>query len=125
LSLTQRERAYAKGVFHRIRGQKFGTHKEVFAIATCLYAVEISETDGRRAHPNVPEEMKPKEFRLETLNHRFRLTKKEIRSAFSRIESWIRTDSLQPRRVFDDHREEHPIEYEDRLTEVLIESAES
>lgn len=120
LSLTQQERAYAKATFHRFQGQKFGEHKEMYAVVTCLYAVEISEVDGRRAHPNVPDEKKPKEYWLGNLSQRFRIPEHRISSIYARIENWIRTDVLEPYHEFDSYREELPIEYKCRLTEVVI-----
>jgi hypothetical protein len=122
LPLTRRERAYAKGVFHCLQGEKFGTYKETYAVATCLYAIETSEIDERRAHPAVPPENKSIGLQLGTVSHRFGITEKWIRKAYARIERWIRLDELSSRPTFDTYDEEFPLEYEHRITELFIEN---
>ncbi|MFC3958655.1 hypothetical protein [Halovivax cerinus] len=124
LPLTQRERAHAKGLFHRLSGRKFGTYKETFAVVTCLYVVETSETDRRRGHPNVPEEEKPTEFRLEDVSQRFGVSVKWIRKAYARIERWVRRGDLRYYPEFDKYNEEFPLEYEHRVTELFIQHME-
>lgn len=131
LPLTRQERAHAKNLFHRLRGEKFGTHKEVFAVATCLYSVEMNETDNRRVHPNVPEDdedsdgddKKPKEFFLENVSQHFNITEKWLRKAYGRIERWRRLGELDSSPIFDKNREKFPLEYEHQLTELWLEES--
>lgn len=120
LPLTQRERARAKGLFHRLSGKWFGTYKETYAVVTCLYVLETEDADERRGHPNVPDEKKPPELRLETITRRFGISEKWIRKAYARIERWVRLGELKPRALFDKYREEFPLEYEHRLTELWL-----
>lgn len=118
--LTRRERARAKGLFHRLRGETFGAHKETYAVVTCLYVIETEEADTRRGHPNVPDEKKPAELQIESMSRRFGVTEKWIRKAYARIERWVRLGELAPRPSFDKYDEEFPLEYEHRLTELWL-----
>ena len=123
LPLTQRERARAKNLFHRLRAENFGTHKETYAVVTCLYAVETEEMDTRRGHPNVPDQNKPAELRLENVGRRFGISETWLRKAYARVERWVRLGELGPRPVFDKYDEELPLEYQHRLIDVMVEGA--
>jgi hypothetical protein len=114
LPLTRRERARTKGLFHRLRGDNFGTYKETYAVATCLYVIETEDVDVRRGHPNVPDEKKPAELRLKNVSERFGISE----------ERWVRLGELGSTPVFDKYDEELPLEYQHLLMEVLIEEAE-
>lgn len=120
LPLTQRERARAKGLFHRLRGNQFGTHKESYAVATCLYVIETEDGDDRRAHPNVPDKKKSTQLTLENVSQRFNVSEKWIRKAYARVERWVRLGELDQRETFDKYREELPLEYQYRLTELWL-----
>lgn len=117
LPLTKRERGHAVGLFTRLPAQKFGTHKEIYAVATCLYVVEFNGLDERRAHPNVTDERKPAEFRLGPVSEQFGVSEKRLRKAYGRIEYWDRTDELGPPPVFDKYDEDSLIEYKDSMAE--------
>lgn len=124
LPLTRRERARTKGLFHRLRGDKFGTYKETYAVATCLYVIETEDVDVRRGHPNVPDEKKPAELRLKNVSERFGISEGWLRKAYARVERWVRLGELGSTPVFDKYDEELPLEYQHLLMEVLIEEAE-
>lgn len=124
LSLTRRERARAKSLFHRLHGEKFGTYKETYAVATCLYVIETEDIDVRRGHPNVPDEKKPAELRLKNVSERFGISEGWLRKAYARVARWIRLGELGPAPEFDSYDEELPLEYQDRLVEVLIGEAD-
>lgn len=123
LPLTRRERARAKSLFHRLRGDDFGTYKETYAVVTCLYVIETEKMDIRRGHPNVPDEKKPAELRLRNVSERFGITEKWLRKGYARVERWVRLGELGPTPVFDKYDEELPLEYQHLLMEVLIEEA--
>lgn len=120
LGLTQRERARVKGLFHRLSGERFGTLKEKYAVAACLYVIETEECDLRRAHPNVPDEKKSPELTLDNVTERYNVSETWIRKAYARIERWVRLGELGQRETFDKYREEFPLEYEHRLTELWL-----
>lgn len=124
LPLTRRERARAKSLFHRLRGGDFGTHKETYAVVTCLYVIETEKVDIRRGHPNVPDKKKFAELRLGNVSKRYGITERWLRKAYARVERWVRLGELGPTPMFDKHDEELPLEYQHRLMEVLIEEAE-
>lgn len=124
LPLTRQERASAKSLFHRLQGEDFGTYKEIYAVATCIYVIENEEEDLRRGHPNVPEKNKPAELRLENVGQQFKITEKWLRRAYARIERWVRLGELGPRPEFDKYDEEVPLEYQHRIMEVIIQETE-
>jgi len=120
LPLTQRERAHAKSLFHRLRSGNFGTYKETYAVVTCLYVIETEKVDTRRGHPNVPDEKKPAELRLKNVGQQFGITEKWLRKGYARVERWVRLGELGSRPAFDKYDEELPLEYQHRLMDVLI-----
>lgn len=129
MSLTIEERGKARSLFHRLKGNRFGTHKEVYAIATCLYVVETNTRDERRAHPNCSENpekpnCKAEEFKLEPLCLKFGITEKWLRKAYGRIERWVRFGDLGKAPVFDEEYEDVSLDYEQQMTGYSLSEAE-
>jgi len=112
--LTQRERACAKGLYHQLPLQRFGTYKEDVAIALCLYVIEKDDQDNRRGHPNI---LKKWQFKL--IYKVMKLSEKEVFSIYGKIENRIAQGDLRKARLFDNYRgtdtfspDSDPIEYE-------------
>lgn len=96
LGLTRREWGPARGLFHRLPLNKFGTLKEDVAIATCFYVIEKDERDRRRGHPNALDE-----DQVRDIENRFYLSLKSLRKAYGRVESLLRTNRLSEPKTFD------------------------
>lgn len=123
LELTRRERAKAKGLFHKIPLHKMGRHKEEVAVALCLYVIEQDEKDRRRGHPNC---LAWWQYRL--IESHFGISERMFRKRYGKIEHRVRTGDPQETRVFDKYRSENifspdsdPIEYEHMVEATVVE----
>jgi hypothetical protein len=113
LELTRRERARARGLFHRIPLEKMGRHKEEIAVALCLYVIEQDERDEREYHPN---SLGTKKYGH--IESDFCVSKRMIHKLYGRIAHRVRSEQLQEPPIFDTYRTEdmyspdsNPIEY--------------